>query len=47
MLPALIFFVCMCAFYLQIQGEVLPSDFILKEMDLPAFHLLLLRRPVR
>ncbi|MEA3108913.1 MAG: hypothetical protein QOI88_3518 [Gammaproteobacteria bacterium] len=40
MLPALIFFVCMCAFYPQIQGEVLPSDFILREMDLPAFHLL-------
>ncbi len=40
MLPALIFFVCMCAFYPQIQAEVLPSDFMLRQMNLPLFHLL-------
>ncbi|HVW67383.1 MAG TPA: hypothetical protein VHB68_00345, partial [Steroidobacteraceae bacterium] len=40
MLPALIFFVCMCAFYPQIQSAVLPSDFMLRQMDLPAFQLL-------
>jgi uncharacterized membrane protein YkvI len=40
MLPALVFFVCMCAFYPGIQQEVLPSDFMLKQLELPAFHLL-------
>ncbi|MDB6084193.1 MAG: hypothetical protein JWN43_2074 [Gammaproteobacteria bacterium] len=39
MLPAIIFFVCMCAFYPQIQTETLPSDFMLKRMNLPLFHL--------
>lgn len=40
MLPALIFFVCMCAFYPDIQSAVLPSDDMLRQMDLPVFHLL-------
>jgi uncharacterized membrane protein YkvI len=39
MLPALLFFICMCAYYPEIQGETLPSDFLLKQMALPAFHL--------
>jgi uncharacterized membrane protein YkvI len=39
MLPAIIFFVCMCAFYPQIRSETLPSDFMLKQMNLPVFHL--------
>ena len=39
MLPAIIFFVCMCAFYPQILSETLPSDFMLRQMHLPAFHL--------
>jgi uncharacterized membrane protein YkvI len=39
MLPALIFFVCMCAFYPQIQTVTLPSDFMLTRMNLPVFHL--------
>jgi uncharacterized membrane protein YkvI len=39
MLPAIIFFVCMCAFYPNIVGETLPSDFMLKQLHLPAFHL--------
>lgn len=39
MLPAIIFFVCMCAFYPQIQDATLPSDFMLTRMNLPVFHL--------
>jgi uncharacterized membrane protein YkvI len=39
MLPALIFFVCMCAFYPQIAGETLPSDFMLGRMNIPLFHI--------
>ena len=39
MLPAIIFFVCMCAFYPDIVGETLPSDFMLRQLHLPAFHL--------
>lgn len=39
MLPAIIFFVCMCAFSPQIRSETLPSDFMLKQMHLPVFHL--------
>ncbi len=40
MLPALLFFVCMVAFYPAIANETLPSDFLLKRFDLPAFHIL-------
>ena len=32
MLPALIFFICMCAFYPQIGAETLPSDFMLRQL---------------
>ena len=39
MLPALIFFVCMCAFYPEIRSETLPSDFMLRQMNLPVFHV--------
>ena len=39
MLPAIIFFLCMCAFYPQIRGEALPSDFMLRQMNAPIFHL--------
>jgi uncharacterized membrane protein YkvI len=39
MLPAIVFFVCMCAFYPQIQRETLPSDFMLTQLHLPAFHV--------
>jgi uncharacterized membrane protein YkvI len=39
MLPAIIFFVCMCAFYPQIRSETLPSDFMLRQMNLPVFHM--------
>lgn len=40
MLPALLFFVCMVAYYPQIAGQTLPSDFLLQRLNLPAFHLL-------
>lgn len=40
MLPGLLFFVCMVAWYPQIGAEALPSDFILRQLDMPVFHLL-------
>jgi uncharacterized membrane protein YkvI len=40
MLPALIFFICMCAFYPQIGAEILPSDFMLRQLQLPVFQLI-------
>ena len=40
MLPALLFFTAMGAFYPEVAGATLPSDFLLARMNLPAFHLL-------
>jgi uncharacterized membrane protein YkvI len=40
MIPALLFFTCMIAFYPGIASETLPSDFILQQLHLPLFHLL-------
>ncbi len=40
MLPALLFFTCMLAFYPAIAQQTLPSDFLLTQLRLPAFHLL-------
>jgi uncharacterized membrane protein YkvI len=40
MLPALLFFVCMIAYYPQIGAETLPSDFLLQRLNFPAFHYL-------
>jgi uncharacterized membrane protein YkvI len=40
MLPALLFFTCMIAFYPDIADETLPSDFMLQQLRLPLFHLL-------
>jgi uncharacterized membrane protein YkvI len=40
MIPALLFFICMIAYYPQIAGEALPSDFLLQRLNFPAFHLL-------
>jgi uncharacterized membrane protein YkvI len=37
MLPAILFFVAMVAFYPQIGSETLPSDFLLRQMDIPGF----------
>jgi uncharacterized membrane protein YkvI len=39
MLPAIIFFVCMCAFLPEILHETLPSDYVLRQMNLPLFHM--------
>lgn len=40
MLPAILFFICMVAYYPQIGNETLPSDFLLRRLDVPAFHVL-------
>jgi uncharacterized membrane protein YkvI len=40
MLPALLFFCCMIAYYPQIAGATLPSDFLLQRLNLPVFRLL-------
>lgn len=40
MLPALLFFSCMIAFYPEIAGATLPSDFVLQRLDLPLFRYL-------
>jgi len=40
MLPAILFFTCMIAFYPGIANETLPSDFLLQRLNLPIFHLL-------
>ncbi|MDP9087993.1 MAG: hypothetical protein M3O26_04540 [Pseudomonadota bacterium] len=40
MLPALLFFICMIAYYRQIGAEALPSDYLLQRLNFPAFHYL-------
>jgi len=40
MVPAVLFFVAMVAFYPGIANETLPSDFLLQRFNLPAFHAL-------
>jgi uncharacterized membrane protein YkvI len=40
MLPALLFFICMCAFVPAIAGEALPSDYMLARLDQPWFRYL-------
>jgi uncharacterized membrane protein YkvI len=40
MLPALLFFLCMVAFYPEIGDEALPSDFLLRQLGAPWFHVL-------
>ena len=40
MLPALLFFIPMVAFYPEVQGATLPSDFMLQRIGIPAFHFL-------
>ena len=40
MLPALLFFIPMVAFYPEVQTATLPSDYLLQRIGLPAFHLL-------
>jgi uncharacterized membrane protein YkvI len=38
MIPALLFFVSMLAFYPEIASEPLPSDFLLQRLNAPIFH---------
>ncbi len=40
MLPALMFFSCMMAYYPEIAGATLPSDYLLQRLDLPIFRYL-------
>jgi uncharacterized membrane protein YkvI len=40
MLPALLFFIPMVAFYPEVQSATLPSDFMLQRIGIPAFHIL-------
>ena len=40
MVPAILFFVSMIAFYPGIAAETLPSDFLLTQLQVPAFHYL-------
>ncbi|GMM92588.1 hypothetical protein [Qipengyuania sp. MTN3-11] len=40
MAPALVFFLSMSAFYPEIAGASLPSDFVLEELGLPWFQLM-------
>lgn len=40
MLPALLFFIPMVAFYPDVQSATLPSDYLLQRVGIPAFHLL-------
>ena len=39
MVPALLFFICMVAFYPAIQAQALPSDYMLKQLAMPIFRL--------
>ena len=39
MLPAILFFLCMLAFYPQIGGEALPSNYILERLGSPVFQI--------
>lgn len=38
MAPALLFFVCMAAYFPQIGGQTLPSDFLLERLNWPLFR---------
>jgi uncharacterized membrane protein YkvI len=40
MLPAVLFFVCMIAYYPQIADEALPSHFLLRRLNFPIFHVM-------
>lgn len=40
MLPALLFFIPMVAFYPEVQSATLPSDFMLQRIGIPVFHIL-------
>ena len=39
MIPAMLFFICMVAYYPEIQDQPLPSDFLLGKLGIPAFRM--------
>lgn len=39
MLPAILFFICMVAYYPAISSATLPSEYMLTRLDAPAFHI--------
>jgi len=39
MIPAMLFFICMVAYYPDIQNQALPSDFLLERLNIPAFRM--------
>lgn len=39
MIPAILFFLCMVAYFPQIAGQTLPSDFLLQKLDVPGFRV--------
>ena len=39
MLPAVLFFICMAAYYPAIGSATLPSDYMLMRLDAPVFHV--------
>lgn len=39
-LPAVLFFLCMVGFYPEIGSEALPSDYLLRQMNVPWFQIL-------
>jgi uncharacterized membrane protein YkvI len=40
MIPAFVFFICMCAYAPEVSVAALPSDVLLAKLDLPVFRLL-------
>jgi uncharacterized membrane protein YkvI len=40
MIPAILFFICMAAYYPEIQDQALPSDFLLERLNIPAFRMI-------
>jgi uncharacterized membrane protein YkvI len=38
MIPAVLFFICMIAYYPQVGQEALPSEYLLQRLQAPAFH---------
>lgn len=39
MIPAFLFFICMVAYYPEIEAQALPSDFLLQKLEAPVFHV--------
>lgn len=39
-IPGMLFFICMIAYYPEIGRETLPSDYLLRQLGMPVFHIL-------